>query len=349
MRDKFLNITWGPSGCQPPKQDSTGGTINPGSCTHLTLTALQPEHQGWILGKIWGVRYWEPGKDRGGLIKIQKEPAPKERAQPIGPNVVINEESEINKTQTDGLENTQDSNTNENSLWTLMNASYQVINRTYPNLTLECWLCFDPKPPYFEAIGLGATPKLANGTNPDSCKWSNETQGISLQQVRGKGICIGKVPPEKQHLCMNRTCTSQWITRIRRPSDWIIPVNNSKWICSKSGLTPCVSMKYIKLLEEFCIQVIVIPKITYHPKGYEEIVVTHQLVKREPVTALTVGALLALSAVGAGTGIASIVSQNHQSAALRVAVDEDLLRIEQSISALEKSVRSLSEVVLQNR
>ncbi|NWW98268.1 ENV1 protein, partial [Caloenas nicobarica] len=153
----------------------------------------------------------------------------------------------------------------------------------------------------------------------------------------------------KQHLCTNKTRSGQWIRRVRKPGDWIIPANNSKWICSKSGLTPCVSWNYIKQLKEFCIQIIVIPKITYHPKGYEETVVTHQLAKREPVTAVTVGTLIALSAAGTGTGIASIVIQNHQFAALRVAVDEDLLRIEQSISTLEKSVRSLSEVVLQNR
>ncbi|NWW98269.1 ENV1 protein, partial [Caloenas nicobarica] len=83
------------------------------------------------------------------------------------------------------------SDTNENSLWMLMNASYQVINRTYPNLTTECWLCFNPKPPYFEAIGFEATPRLVNRTNPSLCKWNNETQGISLQQVQGNGVCIG--------------------------------------------------------------------------------------------------------------------------------------------------------------
>lgn len=108
-------------------------------------------------------------------------------------------------------------------------------------------------------------------------------------------------------------------------------------------------MNYLKTMKEFCIQVVVIPKITYHPKEYEyqlETVFTHRLTKREQITALTLGMIMALSVASPGTGIASIVNQNQELAALRVAVDEDLLRIEQSITALEKSVRSLSEVVL---
>ncbi|KAF1520442.1 UNVERIFIED_CONTAM: MLV-related proviral Env polyprotein, partial [Eudyptes pachyrhynchus] len=80
---------------------------------------------------------------------------------------------------------------NPNSIWTLMNVSFRMINKTNPNLTTECWLCFNAKPPYYEAIGLGNRPRLANGSNPGSCRWENSTQGISLQHVQGQGRCVG--------------------------------------------------------------------------------------------------------------------------------------------------------------
>ncbi|PKK32449.1 endogenous retrovirus group S71 member 1 Env polyprotein-like [Columba livia] len=90
MRDKFLTTTWGPSGCKPPQHDSTGGIIGSSNCKHLTLTVLQPEDQGWLLGKTWGVRYWEPGTDRGGLIRITKEIITTP-PQAVGPNIIIKE------------------------------------------------------------------------------------------------------------------------------------------------------------------------------------------------------------------------------------------------------------------
>ncbi|NXA30621.1 ENV2 protein, partial [Ibidorhyncha struthersii] len=79
----------------------------------------------------------------------------------------------------------------DNSLWKLMQASYLVLNKTNPNLTKHCWLCYGIKPPFYEAVGVIEKPRCMNGTNPAQCIWDTEKHGITLTQVTGKGVCVG--------------------------------------------------------------------------------------------------------------------------------------------------------------
>ncbi|NXW80776.1 ENV1 protein, partial [Hirundo rustica] len=148
----------------------------------------------------------------------------------------------------------------------------------------------------------------------------------------------------KKQLCAN-------VTQDKTPAQWLIPANNAKWVCSVMGVTRCLFLD--KFSEsEYCVQVTIIPKIFYHSEEFVydlQITPEHHLSKREPFTALTIATLMIIGSAGVGTGVASLVQQNKQFSALRIAVDEDLARIEQSISALEKSIRSLSEVVQNQR
>ena len=66
-------------------------------------------------------------------------------------------------------------------------------------------------------------------------------------------------------------------------------------------------------------------------------------------SAITVTALFSLGLARAGTGIASLSLQGQGLSSLRATIDEDIVHIKESISHLEKSLTSLSEVVLQNR
>ncbi|RLV63309.1 hypothetical protein DV515_00018402, partial [Chloebia gouldiae] len=78
----------------------------------------------------------------------------------------------------------------------------------------------------------------------------------------------------------------------------------------------------------------------YHPEEYvfnAQVTFEHHVSKREPFTALTVATLMIVGGTDVGTGVASLVKQNQEFNSLRMAVDEDLARIEQWISALEKS------------
>jgi hypothetical protein len=96
--------------------------------------------------------------------------------------------------------------------------------------------------------------------------------------------------------------------------------------------------------------VIVVPRILYHPAEHLILYWSDRpRTKREPITTLTIATLFGIGLAGAGTGIASLVTQQSGLTSLRAAIDEDLDRIEKSISHLEKSLTSLSEVVLQNR
>ncbi|XP_050568043.1 endogenous retrovirus group S71 member 1 Env polyprotein-like [Cygnus atratus] len=88
--DKYLNVTWIPEGCREPTYSYDGSVNNAGTCKSLRVTVLQPNDRGWEVGKTWGVRFWEPGADRGGFIFIKKEVAPPDPPVLVGPNLVLN-------------------------------------------------------------------------------------------------------------------------------------------------------------------------------------------------------------------------------------------------------------------
>lgn len=75
-KDKYISAGFGPPGCTPSWRGPSGETTKLGTCSFVFINITQPEDQGWLLGRTWGIRHWEPGRDRGNLVLIKKETAP---------------------------------------------------------------------------------------------------------------------------------------------------------------------------------------------------------------------------------------------------------------------------------
>ena len=145
---------------------------------------------------------------------------------------------------------------------------------------------------------------------------------LTFQQVTGRGLCIGNVPQTYQHLCksINSTVTNKY--RVPPQDNW--------WACS-TGLAPCVHRQVLNNSKDFCVLVLLVPRLFYHSnnKILPKLEASHRS-KREPVSALTLTALLGLGAARAGTGISSLIMQNQHYSSLRAAIDLDIKRLKNS-------------------
>ncbi|KAK1346142.1 hypothetical protein QTO34_008611 [Cnephaeus nilssonii] len=181
--------------------------------------------------------------------------------------------------------------------------------------------------------------------NPRPLDAGGSNSKLTLTEVSGHGTCLGTVPTNRRYLC-NRTIESPQTTA----NYYLVPPVGGWWACS-TGLTPCVSSSVFNTAKDYCVLVQLVPRVIYHEAGsFEaEFNLRPRKQKREPIS-LTLAALLSLGvAAGVGTGAAALVQTPQYIEGLRAAVNEDLKDIEQSITKLEESLTSLSEVVLQNR
>uniref|UniRef100_A0A8B9ES16 Envelope glycoprotein n=1 Tax=Anser cygnoides TaxID=8845 RepID=A0A8B9ES16_ANSCY len=246
------------------------------NCKFTYINVTQPDDQRWTLGQHWGIRFYEPGADRGGIIYIKKEET--KNPQRVGPNQELSgsvlriQPTQAFETQTPNspkpLEvvnksvgpkyKIKNEGMTENNMWRIMNASYYLLNQTNPNVPRPCWLCLDIRPPYYDAIGDLGEATRSSETDPPQCNWGRDV-GITLTEVTGNGRCVGTVPSEKLHLCS--------ITEKVTPENkeqWLIPADNARWVCSSTGVTPRLSLKLFDVSQDFCIQVIIAPRILYH-------------------------------------------------------------------------------------
>lgn len=123
------------------------------------------------------------------------------------------------------------------------------------------------------------------------------------------------------------------------------------WACS-TGLTPCVHGTVLNHTHNFCVLIQLVPQITYHPKEVVQALTgepgTLLRYKREPQS-LTLAIILGTGLAGTGASIATLAIQSQNYNSLKADIDEDIQRLENSITHLEKNADSLAEVLFQNR
>lgn len=304
----------------------------------FTDTGKNYDIKTWIRGMRWGIVFNAYGSKPGSsvVVRLNLSSPP---AQPVGPNVLAKKSPSDTVALTSPI--TPIPPDTENRLFSLMQGAFLVLNRTNPNVTQSCWLCYATSPPYYEGI---AQIRSYNKTSDSSqCPWG-ENRKLTLTAVSGSGLCLGRVPQDKEYLC-NQTQTVQSMGG----DQYLVPPIDTVWACN-TGLTPCVSTSVFNNSKDYCILVQLVPRLLYHDDSSFVDEFDHRVRwKREPIT-LTFAVLMGLGiAAGVGTGTAALIQTPQYYEELRAAMDTDLRSIEQSITKLEESLTSLSEVVLQNR
>uniref|UniRef100_A0A8C0VP60 Envelope protein n=1 Tax=Cyanistes caeruleus TaxID=156563 RepID=A0A8C0VP60_CYACU len=314
-------------------------------------TVLQPQDTSWSLGRKWSVFLHSWDTDPSTIVQIIRASPTHHTA--LGPNrVVAQQYNHINSNPTPSFTSATSALhgalelTSHALFHRMLNATFLSLNATKPDLTRSCWLCYNAYLPFYEGVALNAMFSYNRVNDPKRCLWNTPRKGITLEQVSGKGVCIGNRQAIQRHEEIRGTPVT-----LDKTESWVIPAASGIWACSSTGITPCVSIKHFDETNDFCVQVVVIPRILYFP-GDE--LLYHQersspRRKRELIAAISLTVLLGLGATGAATGVSALVTQNQGLAQLQTTVDEDLHRIQESISDLERSLNSLAEVVLQNR
>uniref|UniRef100_K7DZ33 Envelope glycoprotein n=1 Tax=Monodelphis domestica TaxID=13616 RepID=K7DZ33_MONDO len=233
----------------------------------------------------------------------------------------------------------------------LLNGTFLALNNTWPNLTSSCWLCLTPSS-YLSGYGQNLAPSNItildpNHSNQDSnCNWMDTTIGVTVE-VEGRGLCVGQ-SNLTNHGTYTALCTTNMTLDPSHSNSLLRPPNGTRWVCYYSGLQQCVSVAYLSTGQDFCVTVVIIPNVFYHPEDEIPTAPEHATHRQKrAAVGLTIAAIL--GATGAATGVGALVYQQVGLQPVLASMDSDIKRLEDSIKFLEQSHSSLAEVVLQNR
>ena len=352
-----------------PKQSIAARCTPHRWCNPLVITFTEAGKRfDWASsrGLEWGLRLYRSGRDFGVTFKIKLlKTVPQFAVTAVGPNKALHfltreqlsHPSTHKQTPTNSFSVSappfqptlpQGPPSSADLILSMVNASIDALHAINDSLYEECWVCFSPKPPFYEGVAAFGYPNLTNDTR--HLGWHPvDDEGLTISQISGIGLCL-RGPALRFPQPLQYTCNQTLIVNIS--FSYISAPEGFYFACSL-GLTTYIVTNNFLIKDDYCVLVRLVPRLTIHESEnllhfWEQGAIMPRY-KREPISAITLAVILGLGATGAGTGIASLITSQQQYAQLSLAVDRDIQELQKGLENLKDSLVSLSEVVLQNR
>ncbi|KAF0882429.1 ENV2 protein, partial [Crocuta crocuta] len=201
-------------------------------------------------------------------------------------------------------------------------------NATNPNITWDCWLCLDPRPPYY--IGVDAlvplgkredqVRNLSNGQIEGHCT-RRRNPSLTLGDLEGMGTCFyaGNYQINQSRCltyCNNTYCNNTIYllnnTQVGGTLYFLVPPlglvsPSGTCFASSSGLIPCLNLHLKIKRSDFCILVHLLPQVFYFSGegGREHLgFIPQSQFTREPISTILVSLFAGLGVAGS-TGIST--------------------------------------------
>lgn len=333
-------------------------------CNPLRLRPYNPDSGAWEGEPTWGLRLYVTGPDPGVYVTILKRPPPRLLEKPVtkGPEKGIPSPPTGQYTKGQGTHSPRASGSPqvtfqttppalEGQRWIVfLNVVWKVLNKTNPEMASDCWLCLNPRPPYY----VGMAQNFTSLTYSNVCITHVK---ITLKEIQGQGTCLGK---EDSCGVFADHCTAynQIPASFSTFQRFIIAPPDTWWACS-IGLTRCLSESWLATEQGEqtpCVLVQILLQVYLIGGGPGWAIVEEKetmnsavLLRNRRAFPLLVPLVMGLGLTGAATGAAALIKEDRDLQVLSTQVDIDLKYLENAISNLEQQVDSLAEVALQNR
>ena len=193
----------------------------PGQCFPLQIkfTDEGKKFTRWDVGRAWGLCLYQTGFDNGFQFELKLQLGPLYLAPKValGPNQVTAPKPSSRRTTPNPPSQNQSRDTGPtphpiapprvdmspptDPLIKMISSAYLTLNASRPDLANGCWLCYNIRPPYYEAVAFSSGFNMT--ADVSACRWQQQrgTGRLTVSSITGIGTCIGAIPETYQHLC----------------------------------------------------------------------------------------------------------------------------------------------------